>query len=84
VVIAESKNLSDAYFIGYYWKLLVLCTDSNWFWIFGLKTHYLLVFLAYYEYYTLPGPIIGSALGMTLDITATVASGAYMNGTRVV
>jgi len=79
VVIQDSKELLKRYFIGISAELLcVMLLITLGLWIFGIKNALLIGFFAgIMNIIPYLGPVIGSAIGIILGITATMAGGNY-------
>ena len=78
-VIHDSKELLKRYFIGVSVELLcVILLITLGMWIFGVENALLIGFFAgIMNIIPYLGPVIGSAIGIMLGITATLAGGNY-------
>ena len=78
-VIADSKNLLMRYFVGVFLELLgVISLITLGLWIFGVKNALLIGFFGgIMNIIPYLGPIIGSAIGISLGITGTLAFGSF-------
>jgi predicted PurR-regulated permease PerM len=78
-VVAESKYLLVRYYIGVVMELIgVMSLIAIGLWIFGVKNALLIGFFGgIMNIIPYLGPIIGSAIGLVLGITSTLAAGSY-------
>jgi len=78
-VFAESKNLLIRYYIGVLLELLgVMSLITIGLWVFGVKNALLIGFFGgIMNIIPYLGPVIGSAIGLVLGITSTLATGSY-------
>jgi len=78
-VVDESKNLLIRYYIGVLLELFgVMSLIATGLWIFGVKNALLIGFFGgLMNIIPYLGPIIGSAIGLVLGITSTLATGSY-------
>jgi predicted PurR-regulated permease PerM len=78
-VIAESKNLLVRYYVGVVLELLgVMSLIALGLWIFGVKNALLIGFFGgIMNIIPYLGPVIGSAIGIVLGVTSTLAAGSY-------
>jgi predicted PurR-regulated permease PerM len=78
-VVAESKNLLVRYYIGVVMELIgVMSLIAIGLWIFGVKNALLIGFFGgLMNIIPYLGPIIGSAIGLMLGVTSTLAAGSY-------
>jgi predicted PurR-regulated permease PerM len=78
-VVAESKNLLVRYYVGVVLELIgVMTLIAIGLWIFGVKNALLIGFFGgIMNIIPYLGPIIGSAIGLVLGVTSTLAAGSY-------
>lgn len=78
-VVDESKNLLIRYYIGVLLELFgVMSLIAIGLWIFGIENALLIGFFGgLMNIIPYIGPIIGSAIGLVLGITSTLATGSY-------
>jgi predicted PurR-regulated permease PerM len=78
-VISDSKTLLKRYFIGVMAEIVgVMLLISLGLWIFGIENALLIGFFAgIMNIIPYLGPVLGSAIGLMLGITATIAGGHY-------
>jgi predicted PurR-regulated permease PerM len=78
-VIDDSKVLLKRYFIGVIFEVVaVMLLIALGLWIFGIESPLLIGFFAgVMNIIPYLGPIIGSALGLVIGITTTLAGGSY-------
>jgi predicted PurR-regulated permease PerM len=78
-VVAESKNLLVRYYLGVLLELLgVMTLITLGLWIFGIKNALLIGFFGgLMNIIPYLGPVIGTAIGVILGISATLATGEY-------
>jgi predicted PurR-regulated permease PerM len=78
-VVAESKNLLARYYLGVLLELLgVMSLIAIGLWIFGVKNALLIGFFGgLMNIIPYLGPVIGSAIGIVLGVTSTLATGSY-------
>lgn len=78
-VFAESKNLLARYYLGVLLELLgVMSLITIGLWIFGIKNALLIGFFGgLMNIIPYLGPVIGSAIGIVLGVTSTLAAGLY-------
>jgi predicted PurR-regulated permease PerM len=78
-VVAESKNLLVRYYVGVVLELIgVMSLIAIGLWIFGVKNALLIGFFGgIMNIIPYLGPIIGSAIGLVLGVTSTLAAGSY-------
>jgi predicted PurR-regulated permease PerM len=78
-VITDSKHLLKRYFIGIILEVFgVMTIIALGLWIFGIENALLIGFFGgIMNIIPYLGPIIGSAIALTLGLTATLASGTY-------
>jgi predicted PurR-regulated permease PerM len=85
-VVDESKELLVRYYIGVVLEVLaVMSLIAIGLWVFGVKNALLIGFFGgIMNIIPYLGPIIGSAIGIGLGITSTLAAGSYNELLRVI